>query len=112
MLDRSEAAHILQIVDLDMPVIDLITALPQQIADHVLTRAFGAAGGGNRHEIPGGGTLGVKVGVHRIEDFLLCVGGGHRTPVLQSLSESQACPYTPAKSREPWSHGCPLIAIF
>ena len=33
MLDRAEAAQILQIVDVDMPVVDLIAALAQKIAD-------------------------------------------------------------------------------
>src|SRR6266849_8850088 len=47
MLDRAEAAQILEIVDVDMPVVDLVAALPQQIPDHVLARPLGAADGGD-----------------------------------------------------------------
>ena len=44
MLDRPEAAQILQILYVDMPVVDLVAACAQEIADHVLARSFGAAG--------------------------------------------------------------------
>ena len=71
MLDRAEAAQILQVVDVDMPVVDLVAALAQQIADHVLARPFGAAGRGYRDEIPGGRQLRVETGVDGVEDSLL-----------------------------------------
>ena len=77
MLDRAEAAQILQVVDVDMPVVDLIAALAQQIADHVLARPFRAAGGGNRDKVPGGRQLRVKTGIDGVEDSLLgiaCIG--------------------------------------
>ena len=35
MLNRTVAAQVLQRVDVDMPVVDLVAALPQQIADHL-----------------------------------------------------------------------------
>ena len=42
MLDRAEAAQILEIVDVDVPVIDLIATLAQEVADHA----------GRRHNSP------------------------------------------------------------
>ena len=77
MLDRTKTAQILQIVDVDMPVVDLIAALAQEIADHVLARPFGAAGRGNRDKIPRGGKLGVEAGIDGIEDFFLGIDGIH-----------------------------------
>src|SRR3984957_2774382 len=77
MLDRAEAAQRLQLLDIDMPVIDLIAALPQQIADHILARTFGAAGRGYRDEIPGGRDLRIEIGVDGIEDLLLDIAGIH-----------------------------------
>ena len=74
MLDRAEAAQILQIVDVDMPVVDLIAALAQEIADHVLARPFGAAGRGDRDEIPRRRKLRVEAGIDGVEDFLLRIG--------------------------------------
>ena len=74
MLDRAEAAQVLQVVDIDRPVVDLVAALPQQIADHVLARTFRAAGGGNRDKIPRGGKLRVEIGINRIKDFSLGIG--------------------------------------
>ena len=68
MLDRAEAAQILQIVDIDMPVVDLVAALAQEIADHVLARPLRAAGRGNRDKIPGGRKLRVEIGVDGVED--------------------------------------------
>src|SRR3954453_10867345 len=69
MLDRAEAAQVLEIIDIDVPVVDLIAALAQQIADHVLARTFGAAGRGNRDKIPGGGELCVETGIDGVKEF-------------------------------------------
>ena len=74
MLDRTEAAQVLQIVDIDMPVVDLVAALPQQVADHVLARSLGAAGRGDRNEFLRRRQLRVKAGVDGVEDFLLRIG--------------------------------------
>ena len=74
MLDRAEAAQIFQIVDVDMPVVDLVAALPQEIADHVLARSLGAAGRGDRDEIAGGSELRIEAGIGGVEDSLLVVG--------------------------------------
>ena len=74
MLDRAEAAQVLQIVDIDMPVVDLVAALPQQIADHVLAWSLGAAGRGDRDEIPRRRKLRVEAGIDGVEDFLLRIG--------------------------------------
>jgi len=70
MLDRAEAAQVFQIVDLDVPVVDLIAALTQEIAHHVLARPFRTAGRRNRDKIPRRGQLRVEIGVHGIKDFL------------------------------------------
>ena len=95
MLDRAETAQIPEIVDIDMPVVNLVAALPQEIADHVLTRPFGTAGGGYRDKIPRGGKLGVEIGVDGVEDLLLGIDGVHFRdyfPLL--LSESGPGQYT------------------
>ena len=81
MLDRTEAAQILQILDVDMPVVDLVAARAQEIADHVLARPFGAAGRGDRDKIPGGRKLRVKAGIDGVEDSLLVIVGVHRVLV-------------------------------
>ncbi len=81
MLDRAEATQVLQIVDVDMPVVDLIAALSQQIADHVLARPLGAAGRGNRDEISCGRKLGVEAGVDGIEDLPLRIGSHAAAPI-------------------------------
>ena len=75
MLDRAEAAQILQVVDVDMPVVDLVAALAQQIADHVLARPLRAAGRGYRDEIPRGRQLRVEAGVDGVEDLLFDIAG-------------------------------------
>src|ERR1700736_999741 len=77
MLDRAKAAQVFQIVDIDMPVIDLVAALPQEIADHVLARTFGTAGRGNCNKIPSGGELRVETGVDGIEDLLPGIDSVH-----------------------------------
>ena len=77
MRDRPEAAQILQLIDIDMPVVDLIAALAQQIADHVLARPLGAPGRGYRDKLAGGRKLRVETGVDRIEDPLSGIDGVH-----------------------------------
>ena len=74
MLDRAEAAQVLQILDVDVPVVDLVAALAQEVADHVLARPLGAAGRGDRNEIPRRRQLRVKAGIDGVEDFLLRIG--------------------------------------
>src|SRR3954453_16616996 len=112
MLDRAEPPQIPELVDVDMPVIDLIAALPQQIAHHILTRAFGAPGGGDRDEITGDGKLGVETGIDRIEDFSLGIGGVHGVTGPIVAFRIASVPIHSRKSREPWSHGCLATAIF
>ena len=90
MLDRTETAQILQILDVDMPIVDLIAALAQEIADHVLARPFGAAGRGNCNEFPCRRQLRVKAGVDGVEDFLLRIGRHAAAPV-ESSKRSGAC---------------------
>src|ERR1700731_2601888 len=77
MLDRAEATQIPEFPDIDVPVVDLVAALAQEITDHVLARPFRAAGRGNRDKIPCGGKLRVETGVDRVEDSLFCVAGTH-----------------------------------
>ena len=74
MLDRAIAAKVFQIVEIEMPVVDLIAALAQQIADQVLARALRAAGRGNRDEVACGRKLRIETGIDGIQDFLLCLG--------------------------------------
>ena len=84
MLDRAEATQTLQILDVDMPVVDLIAALAQEIADHVLAWPFGAASRGNRNEIFRRRQLRVKASVDGVEDFLLRIGRHAAAPVETS----------------------------
>src|SRR4051794_12727743 len=81
MRDRTKAAQVLQILDIDMPVVDLIAALAQEIADHVLARPLGAACRGDRDKIPGGRKLGIKAGIDGVEDFLMRFGSHAAAPV-------------------------------
>ena len=91
MLDRTEAAQILQILDVDMPIVDLIAALAQEVADHVLARPFGAARRWYRNEIPCCRQLRIEAGVDGIEDFLLRIGRHAAAPVENS-KRSEAAP--------------------
>src|ERR1700674_2775150 len=77
MLDRTDPTQILEVVDVDMPVVDLVAALAQQIADHVLARSLRAAGRGYGYKICGGRELLVEIGVDRIEDSSPCIARHH-----------------------------------
>jgi hypothetical protein len=77
MLDRTKTAQILQIVDVDMPVVDFVAALAQEIGHHVLARPLRATGGGYSDKIPCGGELGIEAGIDGIEDFFLGIDGIH-----------------------------------
>src|ERR1700704_2395231 len=77
MLDRAEAAQILEIVEIDVPVVDLVAAPAQQIADHVLARTFRAASRGNRYKIPCGSELRVETGIDGVKDFAFDIVGTH-----------------------------------
>src|SRR3977135_915992 len=77
MLDRSEAAQVLQVVEVDMPVVDLVAALAQEIADHILAWSLRAAGGGNCDKIPCRLQLGVEPGVNRVENPLPVIPSTH-----------------------------------
>src|SRR5258708_6211200 len=78
MLDRAKAAQILEIIDVNAPVVDLVAALAQEIADHVLARTFRAASRGNRDKIPCGGELRVETGIDGVEDLAFDIVGTHR----------------------------------
>jgi hypothetical protein len=103
MLDRTEAAQILEIVDVDMPVVDLVAALPKEIADHVLARPLGAAGGGYRDKIACGRKLRIEAGIDGVEDFPLDIANIHRVivPILCCIAKT-----APARS----NHILPGIA--
>ena len=70
MFDRPKAAQILQIVDVDMPIVDLVGALAQEIGDHILAWSLRAPYRGYRDQVPRGGELGFKSGVDGIENAL------------------------------------------
>ena len=70
MLDRTKAAQTPEVIDIDMPVVNLIAARAQEVADHILTRPLGAAGRWNRNEVPGRGKLNIEIVIDRIQDFL------------------------------------------
>src|SRR4051794_33011919 len=78
MLDRTEAAQVFQVIDIDVPVVDLVAAPAQEIADHVLARTLGPTGRGNRDKFPCGGELRVETGVDGVEDFAFDIVGVHR----------------------------------
>ncbi len=61
MLDRAEAAQALQIIDIDVPVIDLVTTLSQEVTDHILARPFRATRRGDCDEIARRRQLGVEM---------------------------------------------------
>jgi len=77
MPDRAKAAQVLQIVEVDMPIVHFIAALAQEVADHILARSFGAAGRGNGDEIACGGKLRVETRIDGFEDSLLNIADGH-----------------------------------
>ena len=83
MLDRSDAAQVFQLIDVDMPVVDLVAALAQEIADHVLARSFRAARGGNRNKIPRGRKLRVEIVVDGVENSLFGIAGVHSVIVCR-----------------------------
>jgi hypothetical protein len=98
MLDRAKAAQILELVEIDVPVVDLVAALAQEIADHVLAWSFGAAGRGNGDEIPCGRKLRLEAGIDGVENSFLDIAGHHFSdcfllPSDQSidLTRVQAC---------------------
>ena len=93
MLDRAKTAQILQIPDIDMPVIDLIATLAQQVADHVLARSFGATGRRDRNKIHRRCQLRIKAGIDGVENFLFvsasCGGSTRELSGARSLARSQ-----------------------
>src|SRR2546423_12845733 len=95
MLDRAIAAKVFQIVEIEMPVVDLIAALAQQIADQVLARALRAAGRGDRDEVARGRELRIEAGIDRIQDFLLCLGVHRRYRPLLSTSSADQSTFRP-----------------
>src|ERR1700687_2343047 len=110
MLDRAEAAQIPEVVDIDMPVVDLVAALPQEIADHVLARPFRAADRGNRDKILGSRKLRVEIGVDGINDSLLAIDGVHSVTLAVVAFRIASLPIHSAVV--PWRHGCLATAIF
>src|SRR6202521_1586442 len=101
MLDRAKAAQILQGVEIDLPVVDLVATLAQEIADHVLARPFRAAGGRYSDKIHGGRKLRVEIGVDGIEDFSPGIESVHCVSFLLSLSESRPRQYSPPRDCTP-----------
>ena len=77
MLDRTVTAHVLERIELDVPIVDLVAAHAQEIAEHVLAGPFGAASGGNGDEIARGRELMVESVVDGVDDSLRDVGREH-----------------------------------
>src|SRR5215210_1045138 len=77
MFDWSEAAQVFQLIDVDMPVVDLVAALAQKISDHVLARSFRTSGGGNGDKIPCGRKLRIEIVVDGVENSLFGIAGIH-----------------------------------
>ena len=103
MLDRAETAQILQLLDIDMPVVDLVTAPAQQIADHVLARPLRAADRGYGDKLPGGRKLRVETGIDRVEDFLPGIGGVHASRsrcCFQNCSRVNTLPASVSRAME------------
>jgi hypothetical protein len=109
MFDPPKAAQVHQRTEIDVPVVDLETALAQQIGDHVLARSLSTAGRGNSDKVPDGCKLRLEAGIDGVEDSLLDIAGGHgplNFPVAAAsnhslsagtgdlLSESKPRPYT------------------
>src|SRR5260370_35389426 len=92
MLDRPKTAQIFQVGDIDMPIVDLVAALPQEIADHVLARPFRAAGAAARDQIPRGRELRANTSVARTSAFLPGIDGVHLVRVAPCLSRNRAVP--------------------
>ena len=82
MLDRSKTAQLFQCIEIDGPVVDLVSPLAQEIADHVLTRPLRAARRGDRDEIPRHGKLRVERVIHRAQNSPLNVGNCHHFHLL------------------------------
>lgn len=94
MLDRAESAQISEIVEIDVPVVDLVAALAQQIADHVLARPLGAAGRGDRDEGLRRRKLRIESLVNGGKDSLLRLGSHAAAPwgdIRQGGSRSVTC---------------------
>jgi hypothetical protein len=74
MLDRTEAAQFFQVIDIDVPVIDFIATLPQQVAHHILTRALRSPRARDCGKLPCGFDLSVERLVHGVEYPPLLIG--------------------------------------
>src|ERR1035437_9240235 len=100
MRDRTETAQIPEIADINMPIIDLVAALAQEIADHVLARPFGAAGGWDRDKILRCRKLRVEAGIDGIENSLAGIAGVHRAVISLGSSVHQIKAYFAGACRE------------
>jgi hypothetical protein len=81
VLDGPEAAQILEVVDLDVPVVDLVSARAQEVADHVLAWPLRTARRGDRDEIACGRELGFEAGIDGVKNPLLRFGIHQATPI-------------------------------
>jgi hypothetical protein len=79
-LHRPEVAQPLQALQIDRPVVDLVAARPQQVAEHVLAGRLGAPCARYGGEPEGGGDLGVEIGVDRLVDPPLLLGRQGQIP--------------------------------
>src|SRR5438132_13659122 len=87
MPNWTEPAQSPEVVDIDMPVIDLIAALTQEVADHVLAGPFGTAGGWDRDKFFRRRKLRVETGIDRVENSLAGIAD-HRVVVSSDLFRS------------------------
>ncbi|BBO12959.1 hypothetical protein TM102_44290 [Bradyrhizobium sp. TM102] len=90
MLDGAEAAQILEIVDVDVPVVDLVAARAQEVADHVLARPLRPAGRRDCDKIACGGELGLEAGIDGVKNPLLRFGIHQATPGIPMVPKERA----------------------
>src|SRR5438067_8213778 len=112
MLDRTEAAQIFQLVEVDMPIVDLVAALPQEIAHHVLAWAFRAASRRNRDKVPCGRKLRVEICVDSVDNSLMAIGRVHFRCGSGAAFRIGCAPiHCAMRFGAPWRHGWRSTAI-
>jgi hypothetical protein len=97
-----------------MPVIDLVAAPAQEVANHVLARPFGAARGGYRDEVLCRSELRVEARIDGIENSLFDVAFDHRFDISREAfsllpDQSTLCGHLPRPDRFQNRGGIPRL---